>query len=354
MNGRTKVPLEDKLDILSIVEASPLQKKQVLQMLDMNSVRYFRWQVKYYLDESLEDLRGRYTRQTMRLEDIYRKQIVEIRQNGIIGDFVVGPERIMDSLEEKGIFLSQETIRKVLFQEGLIEERPRNPIHEWKRFEAENPNDMWQTDLMHLFVHGFGYLYLMTILDDFSRRIMHWELSPYATGEFAKEVLEDAIAINGVTPVSVLNDRGIQFYTGEGKKKGKFELFLEEKGIQHVLARVKHPQTMGKIERYHRTLRQECLNHHVFTDPLDARRTMRAYNQEYNRRRKHQGINRVTPEQRYDGSYVKILEERNTLRKKIIHMRRSKFTEEEIQKEIAIEEVLTRVEQACKSQEVMV
>lgn len=198
---------EDKLDILGIVEASPVQKKKCIEMLGMSAVRYYRWQLKYYLDNCLEDQRGRYERKRVRLEDLYRKQIVTIRQEGVYGKYVIGPETIMGRLEDEGIYLSHETIRQVLHQEGLIEPRPKSPRHEYKRFEAEKPNDLWQIDILHAFVSGFGYVYLFNILDDYSRRIMHWDVFPMATALEAKQVVQEAMGLHNVKPESILTDR---------------------------------------------------------------------------------------------------------------------------------------------------
>lgn len=355
MKGYTKVSKEDKLDILGIIEASPIKKSKAINLLGMSPVRYYRWQLKYYLDNCLDDQRGRHERKRVRLTDSYRKQIVAARQEGIYGKYVIGPETIMGRLEDEGIFLSHETIRKVLHQEGLIEPRPKVLRHEWKRFEAPNPNAMWQTDILYAFVLGFGYIYVFTILDDYSRKIMYWEIFPFATGREAKEVVEKAMEVNGVKPESLLTDRGTQFYSGEGKRLGKLEAFLEEQEIKHILARVKHPQTLGKIERYHRTMRQLCLNLKDFTDPHELRRAIRIFVDEYNYRRKHKGIGRVTPHQKYIGEDKEIIKKRDELRRSIIEQRRKNaFSEDSIQKEVACQEMITLLKKVYTREVVLV
>lgn len=356
MKGYTKVSKEDKLDILGIIEASPVKKQKCIELFGMSAVRYYRWQLKYYLDNCLDDRRGRYERKRIRLEDLYRKQIVAIRQEGIHGKYVIGPETIMGRLEDEGIFLSHETIRQVLLQEGLIEPRPKVPRHEYKRFEAENPNDLWQIDILHAFVCGFGYVYLFNVLDDYSRKIMHWNVFPVATALEAKEVVKEAMAVNKVKPESILTDRGTQFYSGEGNKYGKFEKFLEAEDINHILARVKHPQTLGKVERYHRTLRQMCLNLQTFNDPIELRRAIRVFVDEYNYRRKHKGIGRVTPHQRYAGQDKEIIQKREALRKSIIQQRRGQqpTREDQIQKEIATYEVVELLKKSYTREVVLV
>ncbi len=343
-----------KLAIINIVEANPLPKHRLLKMMGLVENKYYRWQKKYYLSSCLEDQRGKTKSKKPRLEDVYRKEIVHIRKQGYIGNTIIGPERIMDALEEAGIILSHETIRKVLHQEGLIERRAISEKHEWKRFEADYVNQMWQMDMLYMFVIGYGYIYLFSVLDDYSRKIIHWELSPLSRAIEARETLKMAIEKNKVKPESVLTDHGIQFYTGAGKELGKFEKYLKSEKIQHILARVRHPQTMGKIERYHRSLRQECLNHHELDDPIMARRIVTEYNEKYNYFRKHKGIGRVTPHQRYTGQDQKIREMRLQLRKQIRQQRMSRMPEAEIQQEVAFQETVQYLKKAFSKEVVLV
>lgn len=355
MKGYTKISKQDKLDILGLIEASPIKKSQALGYLGLCENRYYRWQLKYYLDNSLDDRRGRFKKRYPRLEDHYRRQIVAIRQEGVYGKYVIGPETIMARLEDEGIFLSHETIRQILHREGLIEPRPKIVLHEYRRFQAERINAMWQMDILHAFVWGYGYLYLFNIIDDYSRRIMHWDLLPLATGREAIEVLNEAMVRNQVKPESVLTDRGTQFYSGEGKSLGKFEKYLEAEGIKHALARVRHPQTLGKVERYHRTLRQMCLNLKDFSDPLELRRAIRVFVDEYNYRRKHKAIGRVTPHQRYTGEDRQIIEKREELRKAFLAERHSQyFREDQLQKEIICQEVVASIKKAHEKEVVLV
>jgi hypothetical protein len=149
LKGYTKVPKEVKLDILKTVEASPVSKGKIIDLFDMHRIRYYRWQKKYYLDDCLDDKRGYNKKPSMmRIEDLYRKEIITIRNQGNERGFVVGPLRIMDMLAEQKIFVSYETIRKVLVNEGLVKPRPRNIVHAYKRFEACEPNEMWQIDII--------------------------------------------------------------------------------------------------------------------------------------------------------------------------------------------------------------
>ena len=337
------MPQNFKMDILNIVEASPLQKREVVAMFGMDLVRYYRWQKRYYFTNSLEDKRGA-KKKLRTLKDIYRHEVVGIRQLGEIKGFVVGPDRIATELEDRGIVISHETARQILRDEGLIKDRPQERIHEWLRFEAESPNDLWQMDILYVFIHGSGFHYLFNILDDYSRKLIHCALSPTASSKEAVWTLKEAIKISGVKPKAVLTDRGTQFYSGEGKGYGLFENYLADNGIEHKLARYRHPQTLGKLERYHRTLRVECLRHFEFDDPLEAIREIKDFNRGYNFERKHQGIGRVTPEDRYTGRDKEIKRLRLEMRKKVREERRlQNLTEEQIVEAVVIEEIAKKL-----------
>jgi len=346
LKGRNKVPKDVKLSILNIVEGSPVKRSFLVNKLGMTQIKYYRWAQKYYLDNCLDDKRGGYRLKKQRLEDLYRKQIAEIRKNKFLGKAVIGPERIADALEEAGIYISHETIRKVLHQEGLIVPRPRVELHEYKRFEAEGINHMWQMDFLYLHIAGLGYYFLCSVLDDYSRKIIYWQLTPSATAKEAVATLQGAISEAKVVPTKVLTDRGVQFFTGAGKKKGVFETYLNNMSIKHILARVRHPQTMGKIERYHRSLRQECLNHFDFDDPIAARREIRAYVHAYNHIRKHKGIGRVTPHSRYSGEDKFIRLNRQKIRNQVKLERSLRFDDPCVDELVAISETVSFVKKA--------
>ena len=271
-----------------------------------------------------------------------------------MGKAGIGSERIADALEEEGVYISHETIRKVLHQEGLIVPRPRHEIHEYKRFEAEHSHAMWQMDFLYLNITGLGYHFLCSVIDDYSRKIIYWQLTPQATAQDAISTVKGAIAVANVVPKDVLTDRGTQFFSGPGRKKGAFELYLKSMGVRHILARVRHPQTMGKIERYHRSLRQECLNHFEFDDPIEARREIRAYNHAYNTIRKHKGIGRVTPQSRYSGEDKSIRFNRLKIRNQIKLERSLRFDDSELDTLVAIKETVSFVKKALQKEVIII
>lgn len=124
----------------------------------------------------------------------------------------------------------------------------------WVKFERDHSMSLWQTDYCEIELPGKIIKHLIAFLDDSSRYIVAFGLFDSATSENAVNVLEEAIKLHG-TPREILTDRGTQFYDSEtlGRAQGKtlFQKTLEKHGIVHILGRVHHPQTQGKIERFH-------------------------------------------------------------------------------------------------------
>ena len=129
-----------------------------------------------------------------------------------------------------------------------VEHKRKQARHKWIRYERKHSNSMWHTDYKRL---DDGHRF-MSYQDDASRLIVWWGAFIEATGKHAVKVLEEAMSKHG-KPESILFDRGSQFYATESEKKAKgvswFEKRLADLGIRHILARVAHPQTNGKLER---------------------------------------------------------------------------------------------------------
>ncbi len=155
-----------------------------------------------------------------------------------------------------GIHIPHNAVHGVLRDEELAERNPKKSRRrKWVRYERRYSNSMWHTDYAEL-TDGSWFLAYM---DDASRYITGYGIFSNATSAHAIEALREAVAKHG-KPAAILTDRGAQFYAheSEGKKRGKteFQKELDRLGIRHILARVNHPQTNGKLERFHRELKK--------------------------------------------------------------------------------------------------
>ena len=192
------------------------------------------------------------------------------------------------------------TVNNILHRYGCISQEESEKRHPYIRFEKEKCNQMWQTDFKGEFRMEDGrYCYPLTILDDHSRFSLKIEPRLNTVNVVIPAFLE--VFQEYGLPDSVLSDNGAQF---AGFKKGytQFERWLMDLDILPIHGRIKHPQTQGKIERFHRTIKQELLNHTVMADIQDAQCKFELWRNKYNNIRPHEALGMRTPGEVYTPS----------------------------------------------------
>lgn len=211
-----------------------------------------------------------------------------------------GCERLRDVLARgEGYSASTGAIAHLLRENGYeledVETSPHPPAVQ--HFERARPNQLWQSDLFtFLLKRENRRVYLVVYLDDHSRFIVGYGVWASAGGALVREVLEAAIANFGA-PEEVLTDNGPQYVTWRGTSA--FAKLLERRGIRHLVARPRRPQTLGKTERFWGTLWRECVEAAVFLSLDDARRRVGHFIDHYNFQRPHQGIEGLVPADRF-------------------------------------------------------
>jgi len=166
-------------------------------------------------------------------------------------------------------------------------------------FERASPNDLWQMDIMTFMLKGMYRIYLIGVIDDYSRYIVSHGLYRRQTENNVHEVLRSGIEKHGC-PKEVLTDNGRQFYSWRGKSK--FTKFCIKTGIQHIRSRPYHPQTLGKIESFWRNLYQEFLGEVPLSSFEEAQEKIAKWIKYYNHERVHLGIGgQLVPADRYFG-----------------------------------------------------
>jgi transposase InsO family protein len=200
-------------------------------------------------------------------------------------------------LRTEGFKASASAIRRVLLEEGYeLEYAPaprREAEREVKEIKRSRPGELWQSDLFTFTLHRNGRkVHMVAFLDDYSRFIVGHGLTVSASSKFVQEVFLTAVTNFG-PPEEVLTDRGPQYNTWRGKSG--FTKLLEKLAIKHILARARHPQTVGKTERFWKTLKHEVLGGMAPRDLEDARLRIGHFVDFYNFRRTHQGIEGYIP-----------------------------------------------------------
>jgi transposase InsO family protein len=211
-----------------------------------------------------------------------------------------GSRRIRDLMRRfLGIGTSETTVRRVLKAEGMkpqVSKRRVRREHPVRHFERAEPNQLWQSDIFTFLLRRHERLYVAAFLDDHSRYLVSVAMAHHQRSVLVLEALSRGIADYGA-PREILTDQGRQYTTWRGSTE--FEAELKRHGIQHLKSRPQHPQTCGKIERFWKTLWEELLSRTVFADYEDCQRRMGLFIQHYNFQRPHQGIEGMTPADRF-------------------------------------------------------
>jgi transposase InsO family protein len=184
-------------------------------------------------------------------------------------------------------------------------------------------NELWQTDFTYFKIVGWGWYYLSNVLDDYSRYIIAWKLFSCMSADDVQELLDLAIARIGVKNIKVkhhprlLSDNGSCYMSGQLKK------YLEDRKIDHIRGRPYHPMTQGKIERFHRSMKN-VINLENYYYPWELKKGLEEFVNYYNHERYHESIDNLTPADVYAGRRKEILNKREKIKQKTMKLRRMK------------------------------
>lgn len=236
----------------------------------------------------------------MKISESTQSEIIELKKK----EPSYGLKKIKDWMYRfRGVSVSTGSIRKTMKNEGLpTAQRPRKKkrsTDKVRRFERARPMQLWQSDITQ-FTLGPASMraYLTVFMDDHSRYIVGWRLQSSQTADLVIDSFKDAVLRFG-KPEEVLTDQGRQYYAWRGKSE--LEKLLEKEGIKHVVSRPQHPQTLGKCERFWETVYNEFWTRAKPKDLEEARVRLKYFIDHYNHQRPHQGLNGMTPADRFFG-----------------------------------------------------
>lgn len=212
--------------------------------------------------------------------------------------------------DEERFSVSESTVYRCLKERGLIYPRPLPEMpaaKEWKK-KTTHPDELWQSDGTNLFIVGWGYYKLIPVEDDYSRKILGYDLKPDESGFSISDVIE--IALENAKSQGHILDKTPTLYTdnGPGFASGILEEYLKHYGIRHIFGTPYHPQGRGKIERFNRTIKDKlCLI--AYASPEELKRSIdeaiRIYNQT-----PHESLGNVSPNDVYAGRKEEVLKKR--------------------------------------------
>ena len=180
---------------------------------------------------------------------------------------------------------------------------------------------MWATDASYFRVRGWGYYYMVTVMDDYSRSILAWKLQLDMTADSLIQVLQLAVDVTGMTEVPLEDRTRLLSDNGSGYVSRAFRDYLNLIGIRHILAAPYHPQTNGKLERYHQSIKHE-VNQVPYEVPGDLEVAIAGFVDYYNNRRYHKALGNVTPDDVLHGRREGILIKRSEVKAQTLASRK--------------------------------
>ncbi len=243
-----------------------------------------------------------------RIPDDIRDQIMDLA----LDEPELSPRELAVTFTDtKGSFVSEASVYRLLKAHDLITSPAVVVVKAADEFHDKTtaPNQLWQTDFTYLKVIGRGWFYLSTILDDFSRHIIAWKLCTTMRAEDVTDTLTLALEASECNSVEVLRKPRLLSDNGSSSIAGDLAAWLKDQAMDHVRGAPNRPQTQGKIERWHQTLKNRILLKNYFL-PGDLERQIGACVDHYNNHRYHESIGTVTPADASFGRDTAIIERR--------------------------------------------
>jgi putative transposase len=318
----------EKMEIITLVEQSQLSVKATLKEIGINRSTFYQW-YKRYLQSGYEGLsspggskRG------------YWNQVPEKERHQVVEIALQRPELSCRELawhivDQEGWFISESTVYRILKSRGLITTPAYRLMEAAERYV--NPttavNQLWQTDFTYFKIKGWGWYYLSTVLDDYSRFILSWQLCSSMQATDAEASLQQALQVAGLSQEQrprVLTDNGSAYVSKYLKQ------YFHSQDIQHVRSAPYHPMTQGKIERYHRSMKNLLLLEHYYL-PQELEQRIEEWVQYYNYQRYHESLDNCTPAQVYFNKREEKLKQREKIKQRSLNQRRKNYISQRLQ-----------------------
>ncbi len=313
------------MEMLRLVEQSDLPVRATLRQLGIAPSTFYGWYQRY-LDggpEALEDRKPRPRARWNKIGQEIREEVVDL---ALEKTELSARELACHFTDERRYFLSESSVYRILKAYDLITSPAYILLSASDRFAqpTRRVHELWQTDFTYLRVIGWGWYYLSTVMDDYSRYLLAWRLSPTMAAADVMETLDEALERTGIESVQVRHRPRLLSDNGPAYVSKDLREYLAERGMTHTRGRPYHPQTQGKIERYHRSLKNVVkLEHYHFPWQLEA--AIGDFVAYYNHERYHESLDNVTPADVYSGRHREVLSERARIKRLTMQRRKREY-----------------------------
>jgi putative transposase len=323
-----RYPASEKLEIIRLVEQSHLPVKRTLAKLGIPRATFYRWYDRYQAGgpEALDDRSPRPDRVWNRIPGDVRERIKTLA----LDEPALSPRELaVRFTDTESYFVSEASVYRLLKALDLIASPAFIVVKAANEFKDKTtkPNQMWQTDFTYLKVIGWGWYYLSTILDDFSRFIIAWKLCTSMTAEDVTATLDLALKASGLDRATVVHRPRLLSDNGSSYVSADLAKWLDREDMDHIRGAPYHPMTQGKIERWHQTLKNRILLENYYL-PGDLKAEIGAFVADYNHRRYHESLGNLTPADVYFGRGQTILIERERIKRQTIANRRLQYRQQ--------------------------
>ena len=312
----------EKYEIIRLVEDSSLSIRQTLRRLDIHRSTFYNW-LQRYQDNGVDGLEDRKPTPTVGWNQIpldHRAAIIELA----LDKPALSPGELATRYtDQQAYFVSESTVYRLLKAQDLITSPAYILMRASDQFQhpSKAVNELWQTDFTYFKIIGWGWYYLSTILDDYSRFIVAWRLCTSMSASDVADTLDDALCFTGLDQVKVRHKPRLLTDNGPCYISGELSGYLQENGMTHTRGRPYHPQTQGKIERWHRSMKNQILLNNYYL-PGELQEHLQRFITYYNHERYHESLDNLTPADVYYGRGQEILDQRETVKLNTLAMRR--------------------------------
>jgi transposase InsO family protein len=312
----------EKYEIIQLVERSDLSVRKTLAHLDIHKSTFYNWLKRYRDDgvDGLEDIKPVVDFVWNKIPVVHRTAIVDLA----LAEPQLSPRELaVTYTDDNSYFVSESSVYRLLKAQDLITSPAYILMQASDKFcqPTLRVNEMWQTDFTYFKIIGWGWYYLSTVLDDYSRFIVAWRLCTSMSAQDVSNTLDDALTFTGIDQVKVKHKPRLLSDNGPCYIAGELSDYLADNGMTHTRGRPYHPQTQGKIERWHRSMKNQILLENYYL-PGELKIALQGFVSYYNHERYHESLRNLTPADVFYGRGQEILDQREKIKRSTLAMRR--------------------------------
>lgn len=317
----------EKMEIIKLIDGSNISANRTLKELGIPSSTFYKWYNKY-LQKGMDGLSTSKRSQNRVWNKIPQQERTRVVNIALEKEGFTCRELAWHITDTEKRYISESSVYRILRERGLIT-APHHIVlsaaNEFKR-KTTYVNEMWQTDFSYFRITGWGNYYMSSVLDDYSRFLIVGDLLPTMKAEDARATIDKAIFSSGISPnqmPKLLSDNGSCYIAQE------FRAYLKLKGIHQINGAPCHPQTQGKIERYHRTIKNVVLLENYYS-PEELQRAITKFVHYYNYERYHESLDNMTPADVYFGRAEKVRRKRAKIKRETMLKRKEDYFKQKL------------------------